>query len=51
MSCRYGRSQQDHVLARVEKVKLDEVLNDRLLDRALEVEVELLDRLAGREPG
>jgi hypothetical protein len=34
----------------VEEVGLPEVLNDRLLDRPLEGEVELLERLAGWEP-
>src|SRR4051794_5825887 len=46
-----GRSEQDHVLAGVQEVELPEVLNDRLLDRALEGEVELLQGLAGGEPG
>jgi hypothetical protein len=44
-----GRAEQDHVLARVQEVELAEVLDDRLLDRALEGEVELLKRLARRE--
>jgi hypothetical protein len=34
----------------VEEVELAEVLDHGLLDRALEAEVELLERLAGREP-
>ena len=46
-----GRSEQDHVLAGVEEVELAEVLDHRLLHRALEGEVELLERLAGGEPG
>jgi hypothetical protein len=33
----------------VEEVELAEVLDDLALDRALEGEVELLERLAGRE--
>jgi hypothetical protein len=35
----------------VQEVQLAEVLDDLLLDRALEGEVELLERLSGREPG
>ena len=35
----------------MEEVELPEVLDHRLLDRALEGEVELLERLAGGEPG
>jgi len=46
-----GRAQEDHVLARVQEVELAEVLDDCLLDRALEGEVELLERLAGGEAG
>ena len=46
-----GRAEQEHVLAGVEEVELAEVLDHRLLDRALEAEVELLERLAGREAG
>ena len=46
-----GRSEQDHVLAGVEEVELAEVLDHRLLHRALEGEVELLERLAGGEAG
>jgi hypothetical protein len=34
----------------VQEVELAEVLDDRLLDRVLEGEVELLERLAGGEP-
>jgi hypothetical protein len=34
----------------VQKVELAEVLDDLALDRALEAEVELLERLSGREP-
>ena len=48
---RSGGSEQDHVLARVEEVELAEVLDHGLLDRALEGEVELLERLARWEPG
>jgi len=44
-----GRAQQDYVLAGVEKVELAKVLDHLLLDRALEGEVELLERLAGGE--
>jgi len=46
-----GGSEQDHVLAGVQEVELSEVLDDRLLHRSLEGEVELLKRLASREPG
>jgi hypothetical protein len=46
-----GRAEQDHVLARVQKVELPQVLDHGLLDRPLEGEVELLERFAGREPG
>jgi hypothetical protein len=46
-----GRSEQDHVLFGVQEVELAEVLDDGLLDRALEGEVELLQRLAGGEAG
>ncbi len=45
------RAEQDHVLAGVEKVELPEVLDHGLLHVALEGEIELLQRLAGREPG
>jgi hypothetical protein len=45
-----GRAEQDHVLPGVQEVQLAEVLDDRLLDAALEGEVELLERLAGGEP-
>src|SRR5215216_1569773 len=44
-----GRAQEDDVLARVQEVELAEVLDDLALDRALEGEVELLERLAGGE--
>jgi hypothetical protein len=47
----FGRSEQDHVLARVEEVELPEMLDDGLLHRALEGEVELLQGLAGWESG
>jgi hypothetical protein len=46
-----GRAQQDHVLLGVQKVQLSEVLDDLLLDAALEGEVELLQGLVRREPG
>ena len=46
-----GRAQQDHVLLGVQEVELPEVLDHLLLDRALEGEVELLERLVGGEPG
>ena len=46
-----GRSEEDHVLFAVQEVELPEMLNDRLLDAALEGEVELLQRFAGGEPG
>ena len=46
-----GRPEQDHVLAGVQEVQLAEMLDDGLLDAALEGEVELLQRLAGREAG
>jgi hypothetical protein len=45
-----GWAKQDHVLAGVQEVELAEVLDHLLLDRALEGEVELLERLAGGEP-
>ena len=43
---RTGRAQEDDVLARVQEVELAEVLDDLALDRALEGEVELFERLA-----
>ena len=46
-----GRSEQDHVLFAVQEVELPEMLDHCLFDRALEGEVELLERLAGGEPG
>src|SRR3954451_15953192 len=46
-----GWPEQDHVLARVQEVELAEMLDDGLLHAALEGEVELLQALAGREPG
>jgi hypothetical protein len=46
-----GRSEQHDVLAPGEEVELAEVLDQRLLDRALEGEVELLERLSGGEAG
>jgi hypothetical protein len=45
-----GRFEQDHVFLGVQEVELAEVLDHLLLDRALEGEVELLERLAGGEP-
>src|SRR4051794_39205056 len=39
------------ITAGVQEVELAEVLDDRLLHRALEGEVDLLQRLAGRESG
>ena len=45
-----GRAEQDHVFLAVQEVELAEVLDHLLLDRALEGEVELLERLAGGEP-
>jgi hypothetical protein len=48
---RARRSEQDHVLFGVQEVELPEVLDHRLLHAALEGEVELLERLAGREAG
>jgi hypothetical protein len=39
-----GRAEQDDVLARVQEVELAEMLDDLALDRALEGEVELLER-------
>jgi hypothetical protein len=44
-----GRPEQDDVLLGVQEVELAEVLDDLALDRALEGEVELLERLALRE--
>jgi len=44
------RAEEDHVLLAVEEVELAEVLDHLLLDRALEGEVELLERLASGEP-
>jgi hypothetical protein len=44
-----GRAQQDDVVLGVQEVELAEVLDDLAADRALEGEVELLERLAGRE--
>ena len=45
-----GWAEEDHVLLAVEEVELPEMLDDLLFDRALEGEVELLERLAGWEP-
>src|ERR671919_438804 len=44
-----GRPEQHDVVLGVQEVELAEVLDHLLLDRALEGEVELLERLAGRE--
>jgi hypothetical protein len=46
-----GRAGQDDVLLGVQKVELAEVLDHLLSDRALEAEVELLERLARGEAG
>ena len=43
---RARRAEQDHVLLGVQEVQLAEVLDHLLFDRALEGEVELLERLA-----
>src|SRR5438552_4548849 len=48
---RAGWAQRHDVLLRVQEVELAEVLDHLLLDRALEAEVELLERLARREAG
>ncbi len=45
-----GWSEEHDILAGVQEVELPEVLDDLLLDRALEGEVKLLERLARREP-
>jgi hypothetical protein len=45
------RAEQNQVLARAQEIELSEVLDDGLLHRALEGEVELLERLARREAG
>jgi hypothetical protein len=44
-----GRAQEDDVVFGGEEVELAEVEHERLLHRALEAEVELLQRLAGGE--
>src|SRR5581483_1168595 len=46
-----GRAQKDDVVLRRQEVELAEVQDERLLHRALEAEVELLERLSGREAG
>jgi hypothetical protein len=46
-----GRAEQDDVLPGVQEVELTEVLDHLAADRALEGEVELLERLAGGEAG
>jgi hypothetical protein len=46
-----GRAEQHDVLVAVHEVELAEMLDDGLPDRALEAEVELLERGSGREPG
>lgn len=43
------RAEQDHVLLGVQEVELSKMLDHLLLDRALEGEVELLQRLSRRE--
>ena len=45
------RAQEHDVLFGVQEVELARVLDDLALDRALEGEVELLERFAGREAG
>src|SRR5262249_15168341 len=45
------RAQEDDVVLRGEEIELAQVQDERLLDRALEAEVELLGRLAGGEAG
>jgi hypothetical protein len=45
------RAEQDDVVLGGQEVELAEVEDERLLDRALEAEVELLERLAGGEAG
>src|SRR3954453_14585607 len=45
------RAEEDHVFARVQEVELAEMLDDGLLDAALEGEVEFLQRLAAGEAG
>jgi len=46
-----GRAKSDDVGTLMQEVELAEMLDHLLLRRALEGEVELLQRLAGREPG
>jgi hypothetical protein len=46
-----GRAEEDDVVFGGEEVELAEVEDERLLDRALEAEVELLERLSGGEAG
>ena len=46
-----GRAEQHDVVAGVQEVELAEVLDHLALDRALEGEVELLERLAGGKAG
>jgi hypothetical protein len=42
-----GRAKEDHVFAGVQEVELPEMLDNLLLDRSLEGEVELLQGLSG----
>src|SRR5204863_587111 len=46
-----GRAEQDDVVLGGEEVELAEMEDERLLDGALEAEVELLERFAGGEAG
>ncbi len=48
---RTGRAQEDDVVFGGQEVELAEMEDERLLHRALEAEVELLERLSGREAG
>src|SRR5437879_9490303 len=46
-----GRAEEDDVVAALDEVEGAEVSDDVTLEAALVVEVELLEGLAGREPG
>ena len=46
-----GRAEQHDVVAGVDEIELAEVEDQRLLHRALEAEIKLLERLAGWEAG
>ncbi|GAA2406215.1 hypothetical protein GCM10010191_12760 [Actinomadura vinacea] len=46
-----GRAEEHHVLPGGDEVQGAQVRDGLALERALMVEVEVLDRLAGREPG